>query len=690
MHKKQFSDIYTSMVADARQRIPRLSDFEEGSVVRSLFESFAYELAVLYEQLDLVYQAGFIDTAEGMQLDRVVAILGIKRNEPDFATGSVTFQRDSASAEESVIPIGTLVTTKEDPKQTPSKKAYITTEEGRIAPGMSTVAVRVRAEERGKHMTSAEQTVEVMPQPVPGIKSVTNLKPIGFRGRERETDQELRERAKQTLLASGRASSLSIENALLSLPEVREVRIHEDFNDNSEGQGRPGSIEVFVDGMNERNERQLRQRLDEVRAAGIYVILKPAAPINVDVVIQIEANSQIASAEKVLLENQVREAVEAYFGRLGMGKPLLFSQLTSEILQVKGVSDLVNLELQLYREAESFAQGNVQLTRSSNLSQTLLIELPCELRTLDNQRFLAQNAASFSPNQTTIELPIQALVAGRSGELAASAALWEELVVNQTKLTINNQQPILLQRTNHTAQDKRLESAISELFNAGSIRVAAEPKELPIVILIKLVEPGLEHDEKRRKIETAIQEYIASLALGAVIQASEIEKKIRLYHRKDFSLRMLAKPFQSHERPEDSAIQVSIVEKPVLANLLIYSERVDLTGKLELTVAPTTSDSQRRQICYAVRRAIMAYLDDLAPEQDVELAQLEALAKAQPQVLQVAFNAKHCQLYNLSTSPASPLPERNTGKVIKIASFEKVFLANDSASDAALRFVIQA
>lgn len=687
IHKKQFNDIYASMVADSRQRLPRLSDFEEGSVIRSLFESFAYELAVLYEQLDLVYQAGFIDTAEGAQLDRVVAILGIKRNEPDFATGSVTFQRDSTS-EETLIPIGTLITTKEDPKQTPSKKAYITTEEGRIAPGMATVEVHVRAEERGKHMTTAEQTVIVMPRPLPGIKSVINPKAIGFRGRERETDQELRERAKQTLLASGRASSLSIENALLSLPEVREVRIHEDFHNNPEG--RPGSIEVFVDGMNEHNERQLRQRLDEVRAAGIYVILKPAAPINVDAVIHIAANDQIAKAEKSLLETQVREAVEAYFGRLGMGQPLLFSQLTSEILQVKGVNDLINLELQLYREAESKAQGIVQLTRSTNLNQTLLIELPCELRTLDNQRFLATTPTSFAPNQATIDLPIQAMLAGCSGELATSAALWEELVINQTKLTISNPQPILLQRTKHTPQDKRLESAISELFNAGSIRVAAEPKELPILIFIKLVEPGLERDEKRRKIETAIQEYIASLTLGSAIQASEIEKKIRLYHRKDFSLRMLAKPFQSNERPEDSAIQVSIIEKPVLANLLIYSERVELTGKLELTVAPTTSDSQRRQICYEVRRAIMAYLDDLAPEQDLELAQIEALAKTQLQVLQVAFNAKHCQLYNLATNPASELAERNNGKVVKIASFEKVFLASDSASDSARRFVIQA
>ncbi|OAD22263.1 hypothetical protein THIOM_001942, partial [Candidatus Thiomargarita nelsonii] len=63
--KKSFNNIYENMVAETRSRIPQLTDFEEGSVIRSLYETFAYELALLYEQMDLVYQAGFIDTATG-------------------------------------------------------------------------------------------------------------------------------------------------------------------------------------------------------------------------------------------------------------------------------------------------------------------------------------------------------------------------------------------------------------------------------------------------------------------------------------------------------------------------------------------------------------------------------------------------------------------------------------------------
>ena len=35
-------------------------DFNEGSVVRTLFESFAYEMAVLYEQMERVYLSGYV------------------------------------------------------------------------------------------------------------------------------------------------------------------------------------------------------------------------------------------------------------------------------------------------------------------------------------------------------------------------------------------------------------------------------------------------------------------------------------------------------------------------------------------------------------------------------------------------------------------------------------------------------
>ena len=54
-------------------------DFQTGSVIRTLAESVAMQVAGLYAQLDAVYRSGFITTAEGTALDNVVALLGIAR-----------------------------------------------------------------------------------------------------------------------------------------------------------------------------------------------------------------------------------------------------------------------------------------------------------------------------------------------------------------------------------------------------------------------------------------------------------------------------------------------------------------------------------------------------------------------------------------------------------------------------------
>ena len=56
--------------------VPVLNDRNPGSVTRLLAESFAREFAVLSRQLESVYQAGFLSTATGRDLDQVVALVG--------------------------------------------------------------------------------------------------------------------------------------------------------------------------------------------------------------------------------------------------------------------------------------------------------------------------------------------------------------------------------------------------------------------------------------------------------------------------------------------------------------------------------------------------------------------------------------------------------------------------------------
>jgi uncharacterized phage protein gp47/JayE len=76
-----------------------LSDINPGSVVRTIVEAVSREVEFLYEQLNQVYLAGFIETAMGSALDLVVFILGVERKPAEHATGKVTFGRSTDPAE---------------------------------------------------------------------------------------------------------------------------------------------------------------------------------------------------------------------------------------------------------------------------------------------------------------------------------------------------------------------------------------------------------------------------------------------------------------------------------------------------------------------------------------------------------------------------------------------------------------
>lgn len=344
---KKFEEIYTNMVQKSQEKVPTLTDFQVGSVIRTMYESFAYEIGILYEQLNQVYLSAFIDSAEGSQLEMLVALLGIQRGLPDFAEGTVTFQRDLGT-DIIEIPVGTLVTT-EDSEKSP-KKAY-TTIESQIFPANSkTIDVKIQAVERGEEQVTKEETINIMPLPIPGIKSVINKSPIQFTGKKTETDEELRQRAKIALISSGKASNIALENALLSQPSVKEVKLIERFNDPDK---KYGLVDIFVDGVDFSNEtkvQSLKSQIDKVRASGVFVRLQSAILVPIDAVFKIEINPgiKISEMERKTIEKSVEESIIAYISQIKMGQPLLFSQLTRQILSVTNIYNIERFEICTY------------------------------------------------------------------------------------------------------------------------------------------------------------------------------------------------------------------------------------------------------------------------------------------------------------------------------------------------------
>lgn len=86
-----------------------LTDFNPGSVTGTLIRAFSHEMKLLYDQIDEAYRRAFIDQAQGVALDNVVALMGVVRNAARFAEGAVTFFVEATPNSDILVPAGVRV-----------------------------------------------------------------------------------------------------------------------------------------------------------------------------------------------------------------------------------------------------------------------------------------------------------------------------------------------------------------------------------------------------------------------------------------------------------------------------------------------------------------------------------------------------------------------------------------------------
>ena len=108
-----------------------LNDLNVGSVVRTLVETIAFEMAVTYQHLDFIYKSAFVETAEGRSLDKVVALVGVARLASGHPVAKVRFSRRAGDTGRITVPTGTVITDDDGNR-------YLTQDELILEPGEST------------------------------------------------------------------------------------------------------------------------------------------------------------------------------------------------------------------------------------------------------------------------------------------------------------------------------------------------------------------------------------------------------------------------------------------------------------------------------------------------------------------------------------------------------------------------
>jgi uncharacterized phage protein gp47/JayE len=339
---KDFARLTADLLAAARSaKVP--VDDNEGSVARTLLEAFARELAVCYEQLRQVYRFGYLDSAEGAALDKVVALLGLERRRAGHVEGLVSFSRGQGAPEDIPIPAGTLLAGRD-------VALFETVEADAIRKGALEATVRVRSVEPGSDPVPAHR-ITLMPRPIWGVDGVDNRAELTPTQAE-ESDAQLRERARYHLerVKTGTADALSQTVRSLGIAEAT-IRENPEI---------PGDVTVILGDpdIDEELVAKVREALQKVRPAGVRLTVAAAERVYVQVAATLVLREDYREEERRRIRADLEAALKAYFAALKIGEPVRAAKVeailtaVAEVAQVQDLPDQQRLSAWLPRPGQ--------------------------------------------------------------------------------------------------------------------------------------------------------------------------------------------------------------------------------------------------------------------------------------------------------------------------------------------------
>lgn len=375
------SDVLDVLVANFEANIGDTLPDAQASLLRTLYLPVAEQMVAIQDDIGLVLDAAQIDYATGDALDLLVALIGVPRKDAEKAIGTATFSRASAATQDYTIPSGTKVQTENvDPV------TFVTTEEVVLANGTTSIDAVIEAVEAGQNGNVAAGTITVLLSSVPGVESVTNAAETSG-GADAESDDELRERAREAVAEGKSATARALVKEVEALAGVTKVQI---FLNNT-GQDYTGtgglpdhSFELIIDGG---VDLDIGQAILDTMAAGatpyggasgtgVTVAATLPSGLTEDVsfsrpiTVQLYVAADIEVTSEYVGDSKVRDSIVEYVGgiladgqtrngRVDMGEEVLIGEVEYAIRDVHGVYDVTALTVDVVDPPVN--TGNIQL-----------------------------------------------------------------------------------------------------------------------------------------------------------------------------------------------------------------------------------------------------------------------------------------------------------------------------------------
>ena len=197
----------------------RVTDFNEGSEVRTLLEVLSHLGYNLLEEANNTLRNHFISTAEGEYLDLIGANpnVNLPREQGSTATGLVKFTLTNPAVEDITIPAGAIVSNEE--------VTYETDVDGVINLGETSTYIQVTCTIDGVDGNTKANTI-INVNDLNGDYSVSVTNEDDFtNGADFEEDDEYRQRLLEVIRADNFGSRGYYENLLLSIDNVHDIKV---------------------------------------------------------------------------------------------------------------------------------------------------------------------------------------------------------------------------------------------------------------------------------------------------------------------------------------------------------------------------------------------------------------------------------------------------------------------------------
>lgn len=343
---RNFDAITASLIASVSSGTVKTTDFNVGSVVRTMLEA----VALTMEDLNINTWQGLLDAIE----TAVYKGFDFKRLQPTKASGVVRFISDTAVLSTVAIAQGTLV------KVPGTTKEYVTTIAGQIDVGETETSIRVEATVEGSESNTTPDSITELVAPLTGVDSITNN--AAFRsGRDLETPLERRDRFRRFIVSLARSHREGIEFAARSavildangivIESVTDVFVFELFTVNPTAPA--GYFDVFIfNGQGDTSVELVAEaqkiidgfedptlgRVAGFRAAGDVASVKAAEEIIIDVDADIIISEGFSFAE---LEASIVDSIVVIFESSKIAQDFLVNDIICSIKAVSGVFDVI-------------------------------------------------------------------------------------------------------------------------------------------------------------------------------------------------------------------------------------------------------------------------------------------------------------------------------------------------------------